>query len=207
MKTRKTIGLSMMVLCAFFILSIVFLPVKSANAVPILGQDIYAANDGDVIATYLGATAAYSNDLYLYVSSGSDTWIFNNQSTPVGTTVNLGSFSAGDELLFYIYVNDTGNSFYSGSDTSLNTDGIYHAIVDFDYAPGETYVGFEDLLNGGDRDYDDVMFSFTNLASEGGLGGDPVPEPSTIALLGLGLVGLVGAGARKRRKNKEVEKS
>ncbi len=30
----------------------------------------------------------------------------------------------------------------------------------------------------------------------------PVPEPGTIALLGIGLAGLVGVGMRKRAKNK-----
>jgi hypothetical protein len=30
--------------------------------------------------------------------------------------------------------------------------------------------------------------------------GDPIPEPTTIALLGIGLVGLAGAEVRRRRK-------
>ncbi len=35
----------------------------------------------------------------------------------------------------------------------------------------------------------------------------PIPEPTTIALLGFGLVGIVGAEVRRRRKKKAVAKS
>lgn len=36
---------------------------------------------------------------------------------------------------------------------------------------------------------------------------EPVPEPSTIALLSIGIVGLIGGAARKKLKNKAVKKS
>ena len=38
-------------------------------------------------------------------------------------------------------------------------------------------------------------------------GGEPVPEPATVALLGIGIVGLAGAEVKRRWKKKAVDKS
>ena len=34
----------------------------------------------------------------------------------------------------------------------------------------------------------------------------PIPEPATVVLMGIGIVGILGAGARKRFKKKAVDK-
>jgi hypothetical protein len=161
-----------------------------AQAAPILGANIYVENTGNVTATYLGHTAGYTNELYLYMPNLGTGVIFNNHTTPVGTTFDLGNFTAGTELIFAIYVLNTGNTFYSG-DASRNADGIAHAVVDTDYSPTAAYVGFEDLFGGGDFDYDDVKFSFTNVATK------EVPEPAPLVLFALGLIGL-GMARRKQ---------
>lgn len=165
--------------------------VPAANATPIIGANIYVEQTGNVTATFLGHTAAFTNELYLYLPANGSGVIFNNQTTPAGTTFDLGNFTAGTELIFAIYVLNTGDTFYSGN-ASRNADGLAHAAVDVDFAPNAAYVGFEDLYGGGDWDFDDVKFSFTNV-------GVKVPEPGPLALL---LGGLLGLGAARRFKRR-----
>ena len=102
--------------------------------------------------------------------------------------MNLGSFTPGTELIFRLFVNNTGEAFFTGPG-SRNPDGQPHARVQSAWLPGETLVSFEDLLNG-PFDYNDLSFSFTNTKAV-------VPEPGLLAMLAAG-AGVV-AMSRKRK--------
>ena len=100
---------------------------------------------------------------------------------------------------------DTGFTYYS--DRSLNPDrinhvyatpfagGVIHSFNPVSF-PGGIFVGFEDLHGGGDLNYNDLTFVFTNAA----VGPSVVPVPAALPLFAsvLGLGGLFGY--RRKRK-------
>ncbi len=54
-----------------------------------------------------------------------------------------------------------GNIFHSTAKEetlSLNPDTLQHAVSGVDHENGKLVIGFEDLLNGGDKDYNDIIF-------------------------------------------------
>ena len=187
---------------------------RPASAAPIIGAQLIATG-APVIAEFMGHTAGFTNELYVFDISDLTTplavtgtvgalgqgLIFNNQTTPVGTQVNLGAFAAGTELVFGIYVQNTATTYYMGPGVR-NPDGIAHAAIDNGLPPqfppygvipaGFVGVGFEDIFLGGDFDYDDLGFAFSNVRVQ-------APEPVTLSLLALGLASL---GARRMRQRR-----
>jgi hypothetical protein len=179
----------------------------SASAFPIAiggeGAAILVVGNDPVIATYQGNSAAFSNDLYLArlsdgtvgidVDNSNDLFIFNNHTSPVGSTMSLGAFSIGTELIFRLFVNDTEYNYFSGL-SSRNPDGRPHARVQGNWMPNETLVSFEDLFGLPEypAGFNDLSYSFTNTSTP-----TPSPEPVTLALLCAGIAGV--ALMRRRR--------
>ncbi len=162
-----------------------------ANAFPIAapgteGLKVIVNSTSHVIATYVGNSAAYSNDLRL-----NGNLIFNNHATSVGSTADLGSFAPGTELTFELFVHDTGYTFFTGP-ASRNPDSNAHARVQSNWQSGLTLVSFEDLFDG-PFEFNDLSFSFTNTTSSS----TSVPEPNPLLLMLLG-VGMVGLAVRLR---------
>jgi hypothetical protein len=81
--------------------------------------------------------------------------------------------------------------------TSLtNSDGVDHMrtfLVTNGAAVGHYVLGWEDLIGGGDKDYDDFVIEVSGVK--------PVPEPATLLLLGAGAAGLC---YMRRRQKKAV---
>ena len=173
---------------------------------PILGGSLLVVNDGKVSVTFLGSDAGYFNTLFLVGLDDplfdKNTVPFDDENTdPTSSVIYLGPFSAGTELVFRLDVRktelgDIWQSFYTG-DAGRNPDLLAHAsaITTFNQLTRTyvTTVGFEDLLGGGDLDFNDFEFRLTNVIDP------PVPAPSVLALLGLGLAGI---GYRRRKQIK-----
>ncbi|MCZ8055856.1 MAG: PEP-CTERM sorting domain-containing protein [Microcystis sp. LE19-12.2C] len=175
------------------------------------GIKVLVSNTSPVIATYEGNSASFSNSLYLMLDGlgnpgddgdfSNDLFIFNNLSSTVGSTVSLGSFSIGAELIFRLFVQNTGNNFFTGP-ASRNPDNKTHARVQENWMPNKTLVSFEDLFNG-PFNYNDLSFSFTNTNT----GTMLVPEPtSTLSLLVLGTLGAASTLKRQFKSSKSTEK-
>jgi hypothetical protein len=104
---------------------------------------------------------------------------------------------------FGYFLSGPGGTFYS--DFSLNSDGA-DKMVSFrgegdrvklpstpagDWTANEYILAWEDVGAGSDNDFNDMVVMVESVK--------PIPEPTTMGLMGLGLLGLVAA-ARRRNK-------
>lgn len=197
----------------------------AAQHFPGMGESVigptgsFFATGGDIWIKYLGYEAAYGDSLSYSVDGGATySNILYNKTATWNSVYNLGSFAAGTQVIFSVYVHDTsawknadpddlGKRYYTGP-AGDNPDGRVHAMlgtyageatdpVDFDLQ-----IGFEDILYDNDNpnpdwDYDDVVFATHGVSHV-------VPEPMSMLLLSTGLFG-IGAVAFRRRDGSEDE--
>ncbi|MBK1881649.1 DUF4114 domain-containing protein [Luteolibacter pohnpeiensis] len=191
--------------------------VGDASAIAIDPANLVLTEDATVRVYFLGEGAGYANTLGYSTTGGSPLsedaqLIFPNVSSSgtdvrtsseplvAGDFVDLGTFTAGTALDFFLIANGAngGTDFFS-TQQSLNADGIVHAITIA--ADGSAYliIGFEDLMGGGDQDYNDAVFAVqigkVNVANLAGLG---APEPSLAAGA---LLSCCALGFFRRRKH------
>ena len=140
-----------------------------AEAQGVIGGQLLATG-GTVDIVVQPATAVFTSRLFLLHPDGTRENIA--LSTEVGKRVTVGPFAAGQELVFGITVLNAGPTFFIGP-ARRNPDGIAHAEVT-ETGVRTFLVGFEDVFDGGDRDYDDNVFQFTgNLAPKASPRGRP----------------------------------
>lgn len=174
--------------------------ITDTSAMRLDPEQLYLATASDVRVYFVGEGAGYHNTLGFNtdgggINSGDPNLIFPDASSNgsvrtasepllAGDFVDLGSFAANTQLDFFLLANavNGGSNIYS-TDISINPDGINHVVA---YAvPNSPYIfiGFEDLLNGGDFDFNDVMFvADIGTANVNVL--TSAPEPSTWFAMG-----------------------
>lgn len=195
-----------------FALSAVFLLAGAQVAhadTTVLGGRLFVQNTGEVFATYLTQQGAWFHD-YAYATIGNQTQFLFQNWQPNSSTISLGVFAAGTEINLQlnsdVRTGAGGNdyfptrTFYSGP-AANNMDGIAHAKITYDYQgqANKALVGFEDFYyypnyNQNLYNYSDLRLTMTNV----GLA-NPVPEPSTYAMLALGMAGLFMLRRRQKR--------
>jgi len=110
---------------------------------------------GDTFSFFIIADGFGEND---FDSFGSGSFEFRDPDGEPATidTVNPQLFFVSDDGLTEIPL--SGDVFHSSA-TNLNPDGVEHAVSGIDSETGELVIGFEDLLGGGDNDFEDVLIS------------------------------------------------
>ncbi|MBE9139372.1 DUF4114 domain-containing protein [Nodosilinea sp. LEGE 07088] len=124
--------------------------------------------------------------------------ILRNANGPLtlGQGVSLGKFAGPTQLDFSIKSNGAnGGTAMLGTNAAKNPHGLQH-VVGFQHNDW-IILGFEDIVGGGDLDYNDVVFAVRGIQA-GAPPAKDVPEPS--ALLGIAVLGMAGVATHRRRK-------
>ncbi|WP_165498793.1 DUF4114 domain-containing protein [Chlorobium sp. N1] len=202
--------------------------VNDLSGISLDPSQLYLSTASDVRVYFVGEGAGYWNTLgfttdaiesaigdggeIIFPNASTQSSYLNGTDDPArtydtpllpGDFVDLGTFDANTQLDFFLIaqgalLSSTTSQLYS-TDSSLNLDGIAHvisyAIADSPYL----LIGFEDMWNGGDKDYNDLLFAI-DIGTANVAALTTAPEPSTLFILGTFLLAVAYLHKRQQRQ-------
>jgi hypothetical protein len=136
--------------------------------------NVHLVGKGEVSVTFIDEGAGYKNSFGYFLFDANQNillqkTIFSNASEvggggnlKPGATVSLGDFGPGVNIGFWLkadgYNNPNGQTYYTLD--KYNPDGLRHMAIINDVGSQRLVIGIEDMYNLGDKDYNDMVFTF-----------------------------------------------
>lgn len=137
--------------------------------------NIHLINSAEITVTFIDEGAGYRNKFGYFTFDDNhnilyEETLFENASKVggggpyvAGDSLVIGEFQEGEHVGFWLqangYNNPNGFTYYTLDE--YNPDGLRHMAIMSDEENERLIVGIEDLYNLGDKDYNDIIFTFS----------------------------------------------